>query len=252
MPIEPDLALQIALELADDWRARRALRLVGEPVEPGSPPGQDGEGGLTGPSGRPSPGATGAGLCHLALLGWLGSGPAVIAADWLEAARTPAGAWLDRPGDVPGGAESPAGGRVWATAAAVAGLLVCGRDPGRRALVLLGGEAAGDGSFSGGALPTFAAAAAFWLFEGQRSETAQWALRWARTLDEDELGPAELALALVLWTAAGVPLEHPSAEQFLERLWDRSPAQGFDDPELALLTLELLAAHGVWRPSLPL
>lgn len=251
MPIEPDLALAAVLEGADDWRARRALRLAGEPAEPVPPPGQDLEGGLVGPSGRPSPGATGVALCHLGLLGWLGSGPAAVAADWLEAARTPAGAWLDAPGDVPGPIDGAAAGRVWATAAAVSGLLVSGRAPGARALALLGAEAGSDGSFSGGPAPTFAAAAAFWLAEGPRSERAQWALRWARTLDDDEVGPHGLALALVLWTAAGVPFEHPSAELFLERLCAQPPAEGFADHELTLVTLELLAAHELWRPPPP-
>ena len=204
-------------------------------------PEQDELGAFAGASGRASPGATGRGLCHLVILGAGGSGAAAIAADWLEGARTPARAWLDHPDDVPGPLENAAAGRVWATASASCALLACGRDPGHRAIDLLRGEADLEGRFTGGAYPTFAAAGAYWLTEGPKTEMAEWALRWAREWPEDWWGPWEWATALTFWGAARIPAEHPSVETFLETLRRAAPPSGWeDDPNLSLTTLELL------------
>ena len=204
-------------------------------------PQQDELGAFAGPGGRASPGATGRAVCHLVILRAAGSGAAAVAADWLEGARTPARAWLDHPEDVPGPLENPAAGRVWATASASCALLACGRDPGHRAIDLLRGEADLEGRFTGGAYPTFAAAGAYWLSEGPKTEMAEWALRWAREWPEDWWGPWEWATALTFWGAAGIPAEHASVETFLETLREEAPAPGWaDDPDLSLLTLELL------------
>jgi hypothetical protein len=245
MAIDKELGLESALAAGDEWQSWRALRLSGEdPGDPPAIPAQDGEGGFIGPGGRVSPGATGEGLCHLVVLGLEASGPAVVAADWLEAARTPAQAWLDPPDEVPGMLESPAAGRVWATASAACGLLAAGRDSGR-AIELLGGEADQDGRLTGGAYPTFAAAGAYWLGEGPQTEMAEWALRWAREWGEEWWGPWEWATALTFWGAAGVPIEHPSVELFVENLRDAAPAEGWpDDLGLTLRTLELLSHFG--------
>ena len=255
MSFDAELALERVLSEGDEWQSWRALRLTGE--APGAPPvpaHQDQEGAFTGPSGRTSPGATGAGLCHLAVLGLGGSAPAVVAADWLEGARTPAKAWLDAPDDMPGGRDTggratQGGSRVWATAAACSGLLAVGRDPGSRAFDLLRGEADVQGRFTGGAYPTFAAAAAFWLAEGARTEMAEWALRWAREVDGEEAGwgPSERSAALIFWAAARLPSEHPSVEIFLDDLFAGGAQLCSDSPggpcdlELSLRALELLA-----------
>jgi hypothetical protein len=189
-----------------------------------------------------SPGATGHGLCHLKLLGVEGSGPAAIAADWLEEVRTPAAAWLDAPEEVPGHLDTYGGAKVWATASASCGLLALGRDPGPRAMELLRGEADLDGRFTGGAYPTFAAAGAWWLAQGSRTEMAEWALRWAREAEEP-WGPWELATGLTFWAAAGIPGEHPTVELFLDELRQETPAPGWaEDLELTLRALELSAA----------
>ena len=243
MAIDAALALEMALGHGDEWQSWRALRLSGEAVtDPPRPPAQDDEGGFLGDRGMPSPGATGEALCHLAVLGLSDSGVATVAADWLEEARTPAAAWLDSPDDVPGELDDPAGGRVWATASAACALLVVGRSPGERAIRLLRGEATQDGSFNGGAYPTFAAAALFWLAEGERSETSQWALRWSREAPEGTWSEWEYATALTFWGAAGIPPENSSVEQFLETLISLAPPEGWrDDIGLSLRALELLA-----------
>lgn len=246
--IDRDLALERVLATGDEWESWRALRLTGD--HPGSlptPPYQDGEGGFLGPSERRvSPGATGEALCHLVVLGQDVSGAAVIAADWLLAARTPAEAWLDAPDDVPGTATEPAAGRVWATASAACGLLAVDRDPGRRAIELLRGEADQQGRFTGGAYPTFAAAGAYWLAEGPKTEMAEWALRWAReAVEDDQWGPWELTTALIFWAAARVPSDHRTIETFAEALARSSPAGGWaDSAELTLRTLEAFAYLG--------
>jgi hypothetical protein len=246
MAIDRDLGLETALAHGDEWQSWRALRLGDEnPGAPPSIPAQDGEGGFIGPGGRPSPGATGEGLSHLVVLGLGSSGPAVVAADWLQAARTPAEAWLDHPDEVPGVVEAADAGRVWATASAVCALLAARRDSGSRALELLRGEEDQDGRFTGGAYPTFAAAGAFWLADGPKTEVAEWALRWARESEEDWWGPWEWATALTFWGAAGVPIENPTVELFIDNLREAGPAQGWpDDLGLTLRTLELMTHFG--------
>jgi len=246
MAIDMQLASESVLSQGDEWQSWRALRLSGE--EPGDPPtssAQDAEGGFIGAGGRPSPGATGEALCHFVVLGLGDSGPAVIAADWLEEARTPAKAWLDAPDEVPGELDSAGAARVWATASACCGLLVAGRDPGRRALDLLRGEADKEGRLTGGGYPTFAAAGAFWLAHGPKTEMAEWALRWAREIGEDWWGPWERATALTFWLAAGIPDSHPTVEMFLDELREEAPADGWDDDlGLTLRSLELLEFAG--------
>jgi hypothetical protein len=246
MAIDREAALERVLSEGDGWQSWRALRLAED--EPGDIPavaGQDAEGGFVGESGRPSAGETGLAIAHLVVIGQRESGPATIAADWLLDARTPAEAWLDSPDDVPGEIETPAAGRVWATASASAGLLAAGRDPGRRAIDLLRGEADLEGRFTGGAYPTFAAAGAYWLAEGPKTEMAEWALRWAREWAEDWWGPWEFVTALTFWGAAGVPPEHASVDGFMDRLMDDAPTAGWsDDLELTLRTIELAGYFG--------
>jgi hypothetical protein len=244
--LDPGAALERVLAEGDEWQAWRALRMSGEaPGDVPSIPYQDPEGGLLGPGGRPSAGATGEGLCHLALLGLGGSGAAAIAADWLEETRTPALAWLDPPDEVPGELDDPAASRVWATAAAACGLMAVGRDPGPRALSLLRGEADSAGRFTGGGYPTFAAAGAFWLAEGPKTEMAEWGLKWARESEDEWWGPWERATALTFWAAARIPLENATVEAFVEELRDAAPERGWDDDlGLTLRTLELMDALG--------
>ena len=243
--IDLSSALARVMERGDEWQSWRALRLDGDASrEVPDIPTQDGEGGFIGRTGRVSPGTTGEMLCLLATLDLQGSGSAAIAADWLETARTPAQAWLDSPEDVPGEIDDVTAGRVWATAAAACGLLVVGRDPGPRALMLVRGEADSEGRFSGGAYPTFAAAGAFWLGEGPQTETAEWALRWTREWREDWWGPWEWVTALTFWSAAGIPPDHPSVEEFLDLLMEDAPPEGWDDVELTLRTLEVAARLG--------
>jgi hypothetical protein len=242
----PSFALEGVLEIGDEWQSWRALRLTDEaPEDIPRPPLQDPVGGLEGPGGRLSPGATGETLCHLAIIG-LGSSPAsAIASDWLEEMRTPAGAWLDPPSEVPGRIEEAAAGRVWATASAACGLLASGRDAGARAITLLGAEADNEGRFTGGTYPTFAAAGAFWLAQGPRTEMAEWALRWAREWDEEWWGPWEFVTGLMFWGAAGIPAENASVERFIERLGSAANPQGWPgDPELTLRALEVLHHFG--------
>jgi hypothetical protein len=243
MAIDRGGVLRRAVAEGDDWQAWRARRLLREPIgEMPFVPAQDEEGGFIGPSGATSPGATGEALCHLVILGLQDSGAAAIAADWLEEVRTPAKAWLDHPDEVPGVLDTHAGARVWATASASCGLLALGRDPGPRAIDLLRGEADLEGRFTGGAYPTFAAAGAYWRAEGPKTEMAEWALRWAREAQEEWWGSWERASALTFWGAAGIPLEHPTAETFLEALRAEAPAEGWaDDLSLSLRTLELMA-----------
>lgn len=244
MTLDPAAALERVLAGGDEWQSWRALRLSrAAPGDVPAIPYQDAEGGFVGAGGRPSPGATGEGLCHLALLGLADSGPAAIAADWLEEARTPALAWLDPPDEVPGELDDPAASRVWATAAAACGLMAVGRDPGPRAMSLLRGEADSAGRFTGGGYPTFAAAGAFWLAEGPKTEMAEWALKWAREADDDWWGPWERATALTFWAAAGIPLENATVEEFVDALREAAPATGWDDDlGLTLRSLELLEA----------
>ena len=226
-----------------DWQRWRAERLEGRaPDEIPALPAQDAEGGFLGESGRVSPGATGVALCHLTILGLDVSGPGTIAADWLQEARTPAEAWLDAPNDVPGELDTPAGGRVWATASASCALLAVDRDPGARAIDLLRGEADMDGRFTGGAYPTFAAAAAYWLAEGSKTEMAEWALRWAREWTEEWWGAEELTTALTFWGAARIPAEHPSVELFLDLLLEKTDET--TEQESLLLAVELIDAFG--------
>lgn len=239
--IDADLALERALAEGDEWQSWRALSLSGEVLDVPSIPYQDESGGVLGPAGTTSAGATGEALCHLVVIGLRDSALAESAARWLEAARTPAGAWLDDPAQVPGDAETAAAGRVWATAAAACGLLALGRDPGRVALTLLRGEADREGRFTGGAYPTFAAAGAYWMSVGPKSEMAEWSLRWAREWEEDWWGPWEWATALTFWGAAGIPAEQSSVDSFLERLEAAAPRAGWDDDlGLTLRTLEVM------------
>lgn len=246
MTLDRSSALERVLGSGDEWQSWRALRLSGDaPAEMPAIPYQDAEGGFIGPGGRPSPGATGEGLCHLALLGLADSGAAAIAADWLQEVRTPALAWLDPPDEVPGELDDPAASRVWATAAAACGLMAVGRDPGPRAVPLLRGESDSAGRFTGGGYPTFAAAGAFWLAEGPKTETAEWGLKWARESDDEWWGPWERATALTFWTAARIPLENATVEEFADALREAAPEAGWDDDlGLTLRTLELLDALG--------
>ncbi|MDQ4025673.1 MAG: hypothetical protein M3217_09335 [Actinomycetota bacterium] len=246
MSISLAAALERVLSDGDEWQSWRGLRLSRDaPEQIPAIPYQDEEGAFLGPGGRPSPGATGEGLCHLVVLGLRDSGPAAVAADWLEDARTPALAWLDPPEEVPGELDVPAASRVWATAAASCGLLAVGRDPGHRALSLLRGEADSAGRFTGGGYPTFAAAGALWLAEGPKTEMAEWGLKWAREAEDEWWGAWERATALTFWAAAGIPIENATVETFLEELLDEAPAEGWpDDLGLTLRTLELVDAFG--------
>ena len=242
--IDREAALERALEAGDEWRSWRALKLSGD--DPGSVPAipeQDALGGFEGPGGRLSPGATGEAVSHLVVVGLRDSGAATIAADWLEEMRTPAGAWLDSPEEAPD-VDEPAGGRVWATASVACALLALGRDPGSRALDLLRGESDADGRFTGGIYPTIAAAGAYWLAEGPKTETAEWGLRWSREFIDD-FGPWELAVALTFWGAAGITADHASVARFIEALEQSAAPEGFgDDLELTVRTLELLSYFG--------
>jgi hypothetical protein len=241
--IDFDIALESVLTNGDEWQCWRALRLSGDSLPPmPHVSGQDDDGSFSGAGGTPSAGATGEGLCLLLLLE-LGTTPAaVIAADWLEDRRTPAEAWLERPEDVPGEVIVTGGGRVWATASATCALLAAGRDPGRRPLDLLRGEADLQGGFTGGAYPTFAAAAAFWIAEGPKTEMSEWGLRWSRETAETWWGPWEWVTALTFWGAARVPSEHPSVDQFLDELRDAGKGSGWpEDVELTLRALEMMS-----------
>jgi hypothetical protein len=246
MSIDRDAALERVLSEGDEWQSWRALRLDGDDAgAPPTPSYQNDDGSFPGPSGGPSPGATGEGLAHFDILGIAGGEASRRAVAWLEAVRTPAQAWLDRPEEVPGELDTPAGARVWATASVAAGLLAVGADPGHRAIDLLRGEADLEGRFTGGAYPTFAAAAAYWLREGPKTEMAEWALRWVRESPEDWWGPWERASALTFWGAAGIPIENRTVETFLEELLDAAAPAGFDDDlGLTLRTLELWAHLG--------
>jgi hypothetical protein len=246
MAIDRTAALENVLDNGDEWQAWRGLNLEGEaPAELPDPNGQHVEGGFIGPSGDPSPGSTGEALCQLVLIGLADSGAVAVASDWLLSARTPAEAWLDSPADVPGHLDSPGGARVWATASACCGLLATDNDPGHRAFDLLRGEADLEGRFTGGAYPTFAAAGAYWLHAGPKSEMAEWALRWAREYEDETWEPWELATALTFWGAAGVPSEHASVDRFLDRLQDEAPASGWrDDIGLTIRALELISHFG--------
>ncbi|MEA2507777.1 MAG: hypothetical protein QOH48_2395 [Actinomycetota bacterium] len=247
MSLDRNLALESVHSAGNAWQSWRSLRIAGkQPPEAPAPSLQDAIGGFEGPAGRLSPGATGEALCHLNVIGLGASAPSVIAADWLEEVRTPAGAWLDPPTEVPGEVEEAAAGRVWATASAGCGLLAAGRHPGERSLGLVAAEADTEGRFTGGTYPTFAAAGLFWLAHGPRTEMAEWALRWAREWEEDWWGPWELVTALIFWGAAGVPAENASAELFLDRLGAAAHAAGWpDDPELTLRTIEVFEHFGV-------
>jgi hypothetical protein len=243
MGIDTGIAIERVLEQGDVWQAWRASHLE-DPDPAGMPeiPYQDELGGFLGPTNQPSPGSTGEALCHLKVIGLADSAAATIAADWLLEMRTPAMAWLDRPDDVPGELDSAGGARVWATAAAAAGLLSIGIDPGPRVFDLLRGEADTDGRFTGGAYPTFAAAAAYWINDGAESEMAEWALRWARDLDEQLWEPWELATGLTFWLAAGVSPDHPTVSVFFDTLVEGSAPEGFpDDIGLTMRTIELAA-----------
>jgi hypothetical protein len=240
LAIDRESALERVLSAGDEWQSWRALRLDGEePSEIPSLSEQDEVGAFLGPSGSQSPGATGFGLCHLKVLSLSDSPAAVIAADWLREAQTPARAWLDSPDEVPGDLDSIAGARVWATASATCGLLAVGGDPGPRAIDLLRGEADIEGRFTGGAYTTFAGAGAYWLAEGAKTEMAEWALRWVRE-QEEEWGPEEWTTGLIFWTAAGIPAEHPTVEAFLDAARRAAPETGWEDTELTLRFLELL------------
>jgi hypothetical protein len=246
VPIDKEAALERVLAEGNEWQSWRALRLGGDdPGEIPSIPWQTEDGAFIGPGGNPSPGATGEAVCHLAILDLHRSAPADRAARWLEQSRTPAFAWLDRPEEVPGVLDTPGAARVWATASAACGLQGLGRDPGPRAIDLLRGEADQDGRFTGGAYPTFAAAGAYWLAEGPKTEMAEWGLRWARENEEEWWGGWERATALTFWGAAGVPAEHSSVDRFMDELRDEPPEEGWpDDLGLTLRTLELLARFG--------
>ena len=247
MALDKELALERTLDAGDEWRSWRALCVAGDDAGPMPPiPDQEELGSFAGDSGRASPGETGLALCHLVVIGAEGSGQGVIAADWLESVRTPAEAWLDAPADVPGEVDDPAAGRVWATASAACGLLAVGRSPGQRALDLLRGEADNEGRFTGGAYPTFAAAGAYWLAEGAKTEMAEWALRWCREWAEEWWEAWERVAALTYWGAAGVPSEQPSVDRFLDELLEEPEQQGWEDVELTLRALELAKHYAVW------
>lgn len=240
MPIEREGALLAVMAAGDEWQSWRALRLTGD--DPGALPPipyQDEIGGFFGPGGTPSPGGAGEALCHLKILGLESSAPAVVAGDWLMEMRTPAEAWLDRPDEVPGFVDDPAVARVWATASAASGLTAVGRDPGPRAVGLLRGEADLDGSFTGGAYPTFAAASLYWMVEGPKTEMAEWGLRWVRENDEEWWGDWERATALTFFGAAGIPAEHATVDRLLDELLVGLPAEGAEDLGLTLRALEL-------------
>jgi hypothetical protein len=112
-------------------------------------------------------------------------------------------------------------------------------------MTLLRGEADSAGRFTGGGYPTFAAAGAFWLAEGPKTEMAEWALKWAREADEEWWGPWERATALTFWTAAGIPLENATVDGFVDELREAAPETGWDDDlGLTLRALELIAALG--------
>ncbi|MDQ4124467.1 MAG: hypothetical protein M3134_02555, partial [Actinomycetota bacterium] len=65
MTLDPGAAIERVLAEGDEWQSWRALRLSGEaPGDVPAIPYQDDEGAFAGPGGRPSPGATGEGLCH--------------------------------------------------------------------------------------------------------------------------------------------------------------------------------------------
>ncbi len=225
-------------ELWQEWRARRLDGRTDEPMP--DPPGRDDEGGWIGAAGKTDPGTTGEAVCHLVMIGQAGSGPAVVACDWLEEVRTPAGAWLAVLADAPPDVEGTAGPRVWATASASLALLATGRDPGDRALMLLHGESDQHGAFTGGLRPTAAAAGAFWLARGPKSELAEWGLRWARE-NVSEWGPAELTSALVSWAAAGIPADHVSVIEFCEALRAELEAAGGElNEDMRLRALEAL------------
>lgn len=88
MTLNRDVALERALETGDDWQSWRSLRLFGDTMEEvPQVPYQDPDGGFIGPSGRPSPGATGEGLCHLRMIGLGGGSATAMAARWLLTAR---------------------------------------------------------------------------------------------------------------------------------------------------------------------
>jgi hypothetical protein len=246
MSIDKEMALERVLAEGDEWQSWRALRLGDERIgEAPRPPYQGEDGAYIGPGGTASPGATGEGLAHLRILELERSPAARLASEWVMTARTPAQAWLDRPEEVPGELDSPGGARVWATASASCGLLAVGGDPGHRAIDLLRGEADMEGRFTGGAYPTFAAAGAYWLREGPKTEIAEWALRWSREAEEEWWGPWEFASALTFWGAAGIPIENATVELFLDRLRDEAGIEGFpEDLGLTLRTLELLAHFG--------
>ena len=102
-----------------------------------------------------------------------------------------------------------------------------------------------DGSFNGGAYPTFAAAGVFWQADGVKSEMSEWALRWAREAPEDTWEPWEYATALTFWGAAGIPLENGTVEVFLETLVAHAPPEGWTgDLGLTLRALELGSFFG--------
>ena len=99
-----------------------------------------------------------------------------------------------------------------------------------------------QGRFTGGSYPTFAAAAAYWLAEGPKTEMAEWALRWAREFPEEWWGPWERATALTFWGAAGIPVDHPTVDGFLEELSEECPQEGWaDDLGLTVRTMELIS-----------
>ncbi len=98
-----------------------------------------------------------------------------------------------------------------------------------------------EGRFTGGAYPTFAAAGAFWAAEGPKTEMAEWALRWVREWAEEWWAEDERIAALTFWGAAGIPLEHPSVEQWLDELRGAAQSEGYPDLEVTLRTLELSA-----------
>lgn len=129
---------------------------------------------------------------------------------------------------------------MWATATAACALTAVGKDPGPRALELLRGEGASDGGITGGALPSIAAAGAFWLADGPKSEMAEWTLRWVRE-DVDEIAPEEALIAGIIWAAATIPGEHPSVEAVIDLIREEVGQAGFRDLDDTLTGLEVLA-----------
>ena len=87
-----------------------------------------------------------------------------------------------------------------------------------------------QGRFTGGAYPTFAAAAAYWLAEGPKTEMAEWALRWAREFQEDVVGAMGARHRADVLGGGGHPRRPPHGGRLSGRLaWTRLPGEGWPD-----------------------